>query len=270
MISKNIDFYREKENIQLVVANISGEANINYGEINDKLYFSIFETGSIKKIQGEPKGKNKSNFFLNSGEPEKNSIPFSFKKDKILVLTCSLSFLGHVYEEEIEEDSFKPIQIAPVYVTPYQFLGVEDCFFQEKDKKDINNFYITEKDLSKFKRNGEQVLSGDGAGCCSNKIDLKSTDILEPICLPCPKYTYDIDIPIYGDIQYIKGPLSFTALGPHMTKDSCFFSGTVGYTPLGSGCDCVILKNDIENPPKFTTYINVNYNPQSFVDPPLS
>jgi len=266
MISKNIDFFKEKENIELVVSNISGQANINYGEIKDKLYFSIFETGSIKKIQGEPKGQNKSNYFLNSGESEKNSIPFSFEKDKILVLTCSLSFLGHVYEEEIEEDYFEPIQIAPVYVVPNQFLGVEDCFFQEKDKKDITNFYITEKDLSKFKRNGEQVVSGDGAGCCVENVDL------EPICLPCPKYTYDIDIPIYGDVQYIRGPLSFTAVGPHMINEPCFIGGGGGGGGgafLGSGCNCAILKKYVENPPKFTTYINVNYNP-SLDTPPLS
>ena len=68
MISKNIDFYKQKENIELAVAKVSGQANINYGEINDKLYFSIFETGSIKKIQGEPN----PNSFLNSGESEKN------------------------------------------------------------------------------------------------------------------------------------------------------------------------------------------------------
>lgn len=248
MISKNIDFYRDKGNVQLVVANLSGKANINYGEIENKLYFSIFETGSVKKIAGKPSDQNKQDYFLNSGQSEKNSIEFSFEKNKVLVLTCSLSFLGHVYIEEKNGEKIAT-QIAPVVAFPSQFLGVEDCFFQEKEKNDITNFYITEKDLSKFKRNGEEEES-EGKCCAEN-------DGVEPVCVPCPKYTYDIDIPIYGDIQYIKGPLSFNVVGPYIIIEECFLGGGGG-SPLS--CKCGIEKEYIENPPKFTTYINVNYD----------
>jgi hypothetical protein len=49
-----------------------------------------------------------------------------------------------------------------------------------------------------------------------------------------------------------------------MINEPCFIGGGGGGGAfLGSGCNCAILKKYVENPPKFTTYINVNYNSPS-------
>jgi hypothetical protein len=202
MISKNIDFYREKDLFtnyeppacnfipnQLAVSRISGQANINYGEICDGLYLKTFETGAIKMKQG-----NGADSFLSFSGSEKNLVPFSFDKGQILVLTCSLAFLGSVNENGS--------QVQPQILT--SFKGVVDCFFQEKSEDDIIDGYFT--DTKGFRKIDEEEPI---------KIFPDGPLGEEKTCTPCPIYSYDIDIPIYGNgVQYRNGPISLSLVGP--------------------------------------------------------
>lgn len=148
MIIKNIDSKKEKT-LQLIVTQLNKQsnktkcsktseepfkdANISYGEIAgfSSIFYKIMNhgTSAIKKIQGQAKDENDTKFYLSKDEPQKNSIDFSFKKDKILVLTCSLAFLGHI---EVESQDILPPSI------PASFIGIADCFFQEKTENDIS------------------------------------------------------------------------------------------------------------------------------------
>lgn len=150
MIIKNIDSKKEKT-LQLIVTQLNKQsnktkcsktseeplkdANISYGEIvgfSSILYKIInHRTSAIKKIKGQAKDKNDTKFYLSKDEPQKNSIDFSFKKDKILVLTCSLAFLGYI---EVESQEVLP----PAILFPGSFVGIADCFFQEKTENDIS------------------------------------------------------------------------------------------------------------------------------------
>lgn len=159
MIIKNIDSKKEKT-LQLIVTQLNKEsnktkcsktseepfknANISYGEIAgfSSIFYKIMNhgTSAIKKIQGEAKDKNDTNFYLSKDEPQKNSIDFSFKKDKILVLTCSLAFLGYI---EVDSQDILP----PPILFPVGFVGIADCFFQEKGKNNISTAILDREKL---------------------------------------------------------------------------------------------------------------------------
>lgn len=134
MISRNSDFHIIRER-QLCVTNISGQANISYGEIDDYYYRSINKTYTIKKINGQPKDSKDSNIFLSKEEPEKNTVKFSFKNNSLLVLTCSLVFEG--YSDGVKEYP--------------SLLGVESCFFQEKKITNLVNPILNKELLQNLK-----------------------------------------------------------------------------------------------------------------------
>jgi hypothetical protein len=219
MIVKNIDFYRQKDlnsfktiylpfacsdfPNQLVVSKISGQANLNYGTICDGLYSYIFETGAIKMKQGKDKDS-----FLSLNEPEKNLVQFSFNKDQILVLTCSLAFVGSTTKEGS--------QVQPAVLN--NFIGITDCFFQEKSKENIIDGYFT--DTRGFRKIADDAEEFQGISKEKSSIETLSTEnppTEEKTCPPCPVYSYDIDIPIYGNgIQYRTGPITLGLYGPFL------------------------------------------------------
>lgn len=241
MISKNVDFYIN-ESVQLAVANISGQANVNYGEIEDELYFKTFKTSAIKKTpeKGEP---DDTDIFLSREYPEKNSIPFSFELDKVLVLTCSVSFLGHVYSKKRGADGVVPpaTYISPPITASARILGIENCFFQEKDEKDINHLFV-DQNTKEFKPIRQEERREDND---ENKASQKG-------CALIPVYSYDIDLPIYSSgVQYMKGPVCLSLFRSFVKDSPCFLSTADLET---SSCDGAISLKEVEDPPEFFNY----------------
>ena len=263
MIVKNIDFYREKDlnsfkqysspiscsefPNQLVVSKISGQANINYGEFCDGLYSYLFETGAIKMKQGKDKDS-----FLSLDKEEKNLVEFSFNKDQILVLTCSLAFRGSTTKDGS--------QVQPVILN--SFIGIADCFFQEKSEGDIIDGYFT--DTRGFKKIAEDVNEFQGISKEKSSIETLSTEnpsTEEEPCPPCPVYSYDIDIPIYGNgIQYRKGPISLNLDGPFLEAGE-FAALTASCGDGGGGSSpsnkCPCEQNEEDKDLKWVSYIKV-------------
>lgn len=185
MISKNVDFFKNPSSLGLQVSQTDFGARISYGTIIDSFYNETFKTNSIKKIKGEA-GEDS---FLDPIKLDKNIVPFSFKNESFLVLTCSLAFQG--------SQSKKGENITPSVA--YFFEGISDCFFQEKKKEDILNPYISNSQELIYLKDKEVPFP---------------PDLERPNCPPdiptCPIYYYDMDVPIYNNgIQFIEGSLSF-------------------------------------------------------------
>jgi hypothetical protein len=169
MITKKIDFIKNNsfnQKLSVIRDGSSDYANIIDGSILNSFYTNEFDTSAIFRSEND---------FLK--KDSKNLVPFSFKYNKILVLTCSLAFEGG-------NTDGKNTIIKEGYDMPY-YVGVADCFFQEKSKKDITSPYITNTDGFKQIKTKKEY-SG-------------------------PIYSYEIDVPIYGNgVQFILGDLSFS------------------------------------------------------------
>jgi hypothetical protein len=233
MISKNVDFYESSPSLGLQVSRTDSGARITYGKILDSFYTETFETPSIKKIEGEAQ----ENSFLDPIDFDKNLVPFSFEYDKVLVLTCSLAFLGSVSENG---------QVAPPPI-PSFFEGISDCFFQEKKKEDISSAYITDSQEFIFLKNKEEPVYPIGQEP-------------PPDCptLACPIYYCNIDVPIYTNgIQLMEGSLSFSLVGVY-EETSKFVTFEAGCPEIsrkeGTRCPC---PEPLEEAIKCVAYIKV-------------